>query len=123
MNDEKIISFDEYLNEGWFERQWARYKAGEDARSIKKLAKMHTKILHIEQKAKQNKYRYEAVRFNYEHIKMNVLDAKKLINKLRYKKGISQELVQAMDKLDIELDRLNDFAVEGLHELMIQHKL
>ncbi len=123
MLDEKIISFDEYLNEGWFERQWARYKAGEDTRSIKRLAKMHTKLLHIEQKAKQNKYRYEVVRYNFEHIKMNVLDAKRLIHKLRYKKGISEELVQAMDKLDLELDRLNDFAVEGLHDLMIRQKL
>ncbi|AUR86043.1 hypothetical protein NVP1081O_308 [Vibrio phage 1.081.O._10N.286.52.C2] len=123
MKSERIPSFDEYLNEGWFERQWSRYKAGADSRMIKKLAKMHTKLLHIEQKAKQNKYRYEVVRFNYEHIKLNVLDAKRLVNKLRYKKGLGEELLLAMDKLDKDLDRLNDVAVEGLNELMIHHKI
>lgn len=123
MKDERIKSFNEYLNEGWFERKWASYKAGADSRTIKKLAKMHTKLLHLEQKAKQNKYRFEALRFNYEHIKLNVLDAKRLIHKLRYKKQLSQELIIAMEKLDIELERLNDVAVEGLHDLMVNHRL
>ena len=121
MIDEKIQTFDQFLSENWFEKKWKQYQAGADKRTGKKLANIHKKLIDLENRAKQNKYNYEAQRFNHEAIKMRVLDAKRLITKLRFDKNTSDELRVEMDKLDKELDKFNNFAIEGLHKLMRNH--
>lgn len=123
MFDEKITSFEEYLEEGWFERKWRNYKDGKDARIIKKLGKLHSKLLKQEKRANANKYRYDVVRLDYERMKSTINEAQQISQKLKTSKGTSRAVLDAVRQLDEEISRINSFVMDGINDLMINHRI